>query len=422
MPSRPEQRSRRSYLAAPPLTQSENAAEAAEVIRESPGPEGIVLAGALRDLMLWVETPESERKAAFDPSGSVPRVEQIKAAGLDEDLWVPTLTLAGVVDDPCGANSRRLLYACQRVVSWAEERGRPATKLAFAQAAALLRPDDAKLALEVARLARELGDQARAESWFRHTVRLTRANDWETYVWAYVGLGVLYIRAGNLAGAQTVILRALKTATRHRLRPLAGIAHHHLFHLAAEAGRARTASEHVLAALNFYGPAHPRLPYLVSDLARFWLEIGQFRPSLALFEKVILVLTDTNEQAMVSANSTWAAALAADPETYERLRRRTIALVRDTEGRSYLDDTYAAIASADLLMNNWQRAAVAAEEAVRLAVAGGNVEVRYKAEGLRDLALAEQIPAHSPETAAAGFTRHAESLTGDLLNALAHMR
>jgi hypothetical protein len=71
----------------------------------------------------------------------------------------------------------------------------------------------------------------------RHTVQLDRKTDWETYVWAYVGLGVLYINAGNLAAASTVMSRALKTALRHRLRPLSDVAHHHLFHLAAEAGR-----------------------------------------------------------------------------------------------------------------------------------------------------------------------------------------
>lgn len=355
------------------------------MIRESPGPEGIVLAGALRDVMLWVETPASERKAAFEPSGSGRRVEQIKAARLDEDLWVPTLTLAGLVAEPCGADSRRLLYACQRVVSWAEERGRPATKLAFAQAAALLRPGDAKLALEVARLARELGEQARAESWFRHTVRLTRANDWETYVWAYVGLGVLYIRAGNLAGAQTVMLRALKTATRHRLRPLAGVAHHHLFHLTVEKGHLSEAYLHARAALGAYlVSSDPALAGLAADVGRFWMQVDEAGRALSLFEQAVPALSDPNVRAMVSANSAWAAATLDDRSQYEALRARTVELIDLAVGRTRLDEAYVLLAYADLRMDEWDRAHASAQHALRLSQATGNAEVRVRAESLRE--------------------------------------
>lgn len=419
MSSQPEQRGRRSYLSAPPLTQSEHVAEAAEVIRESPGSEGIVLAGALRDLMLWLDTPESDRQAAFDRDAPERRIGQIRVAGLDEGLWVPTLTLAGLTEDPCGVDRPRLLHACQRIIAWAEERGYPATKLAFTQAAALLRPRDANLALEVARLARELGDHPRAESWFRHTVRLTRANNWETYVWAYVGLGVLYIQTGNLFGAKTVIMRALKTATRHGLRPLAGVAHHELFHLAAEAGQTLSASEHILAALKFYGAGHPRLPYLVSDVGWFWLQMGQYTSASNLFERVLPVFTKTNERAMVSANSTWAASAGGDRDRYERLRTRTIEFIRDAQGRSHLDHAYAGLAYADLLMCEWERAAETADQALLLSLATGNAEVRFKAGAIRDNALAQQLPTnerHSPESAV--FARHTSSLASELVTML----
>ena len=419
MPSQPEQRSRRSYLSAPPLTQSEHTAEAAEVIREAPGPEGIVLAGALRDLMLWVDTPEADRDAAFGFDSSERRIGQIKVAGLDEGLWVPTLTLAGLTDNPSGTDGKRLVYACQRIIAWAEERGYPATKLAFTQAAALLRPRDANLALEVARLARELGEHPRAESWFRHTIRLTRANDWETYVWAYVGLGVLYIQTGNLFGAKTVIRRALKTAIRHRLRSLAGVAHHELFHLAAEAGQAHSASEHILAALNSYGAGHPRLPYLVSDVGWFWLQIGQYTSASNLFERVLPVFKKTNERAMVSANSTWAASAGGDRDQYERLRTRTLELIRDAQGRSHLDHAYAALGYADLLMCEWERAAETANHALLLSLATGNAEVRFKAGTIRDDALAQQLPTnerHRPDSVV--FARHTTSLASELVTML----
>jgi tetratricopeptide (TPR) repeat protein len=212
----PRHRPGRPYLSAPPLRQSDEAAEGAEVIRELPGSEGIVLAGALRDLTLWLDTPAHERAALFSSDAAARRSAQITLSGIEEALWVPVFTLSTIAEDPTHVAPSRLLYACRRVASWAEERGRPGTKLAFTQAAALLSPADAKLALDVAKLARDSGDHARAESWFRHTVRLARRDDWENYVWAYVGLGVLYIRIGNIPAATVVMQRALRTAERHR--------------------------------------------------------------------------------------------------------------------------------------------------------------------------------------------------------------
>lgn len=415
----PQQRLSRPHLAVPPLRQSEEAAEAADIIRELPGPDGIVVAGALRDLMLWLDTPASERGDLFVGGAGERRQTQIKRTELDGELWVPIFTLATLAEDPCGVSPSRLLYAVNRVAAWAGEQGKPATKLAFVQAAALLIPVDPKLALDVAKLARDIGEHARAESWFRHTVRLARKTDWETYVWAYVGLGVLYINAGNLAAASTVMARALKTALRHRLRPLSGVAHHHLFHLAAEAGRPRNAAEHVVSALNAYGPDHPRLPYLVSDVAWFWLQVGKPGPALALFERVHVVLTNPNERTMVSANSTWAAASAGDRVQYEYLRDRTVRLSQEAKGRTHLDHAYTALAYADVLMQEWERGAASATEALKLALATGNAEARFKAGVLRDCAFARQVPAPRLNAVEGeGFTRHTEKLAGELLTVL----
>jgi tetratricopeptide (TPR) repeat protein len=378
-----------------------------------------VIAGALRDLTLWLDTPVDERSALFAVDAAGRRSAQIMLSQIEEALWVPIFTLSTIAEDPVNVVPSRLLYACRRVASWAEERGRPATRLAFTQAAALLSTDDAKLALEVAKLARDTGDHARAESWFRHTVRLSRRTDWENYVWGYVGLGVLYISAGNLAAASTVMQRALRTAVRHRLRPLSGVAHHHLFHLAAEAGRARSAAEHVVAALEAYGPDHPRLPYLVSDVAWFWLQVGKPRPALRLFERVLLALANPNERTMVSANSTWAAAVAGERVQYQRMRERTLSLAKEAKGQAYLDHAYTALAYADIHMQEWERAADTANQALTLALATGNAEARYKAGVLRDSALAHALP--SPKLSiieSEGFTRHTERLAGELMNAL----
>lgn len=408
-----------AYRAAPPQTHSDAAPEGAEIIREVPGPAGVLLAGGLRDLMLWIESGEAGRGAAFGPDAPVRRRELLRRSELEQPLWMPVLTFALVAEEG-SVTVARLLDACRRVAHWAEEGGRPGTRLAFTQAAALLRPGDAPLAIEVAKLARELGQHGRAESWFRHAVRLTRNVDWESYVWAYVGLGVLYIRTGNLPAAGAVMLRALRTSLRRRLAPLAGVAHHHLFHLTTEAGRIRDAYGHVRAALECYGPDHPRLPVLVWDVGRFWLHIGRCERAIPLFETVLDTLSDANDRAVVSANATWAAAGAGDRARYAVFRERTLALVERAVGGQRIDEAFAALAYADLAMGEWALAAGAADEALARAAGTGNNEVRLRAALLRDHAregsavAAAAVPVREP----AGEWRHGETLAEELVGRL----
>jgi tetratricopeptide (TPR) repeat protein len=382
-----------------------------------------VLAGALRDLTLWLDTPAHERAALFSSDAAARRSAQITLSGIEEALWVPVFTLSTIAEDPTHVAPSRLLYACRRVASWAEERGRPGTKLAFTQAAALLSPADAKLALDVAKLARDSGDHARAESWFRHTVRLARRDDWENYVWAYVGLGVLYIRIGNIPAATVVMQRALRTAERHRLVSLIGVAHHHFFHLTAEKGDLTAAYQHVHAALDSYRQSDGTgLPDLAADVARFWLHIGKPGRALPLFESSLAALKNPNIRAMVSANSAWAAALIHDRSAYERIRNRTLKLIEAATGRARLDEAFTILSCADLEMAELERALSSAREALRLACATGNAEVRILAEDVRSRAssgTAAGPPHWSHIAEGAVVTRQAEHLAGDVLRALA---
>lgn len=337
--------------------------------------------------MLWFDTAEGQRGNVFLVSGSR-RTEHIALANLKEALATPLLLLNELTRDPTSsACSGLALQACRLVMKWAEQEGCPATRLAFTQAAAFLDPANPPLALEVGRLARELGEHARAESWFRHAIHLSRAADRETYVWAYVGLGTLYIRAGNLPAATHVMTRALRAAERNRLRPLAGVAHHHMFHLTTESGRITDAYRHVRAAFDYYDAGHPRLPYLFSDVGRFWLHIGQAHRAIPLFEFAIAhLLQKANERAMVSGNSTWAAAECADLDRYESFRSRTLTLINAADHRAHLEDAWFGIAYADLLLGQWERALTSAANAASVASAVGNADTRFRAEELKDAA------------------------------------
>jgi tetratricopeptide (TPR) repeat protein len=340
--------------------------------------------------MLWLASSPADRGALFS-AGARERVQSEALAG-SEGLREHAAVLEHVVLHPEAVDLGALRDACRGVAGWAAEVGAPATRLAFLQSAALASPGDASLACEVGRIARDLGDHARGESWFRHAVRIARKDDWTSYVWSYVGLGVLYIRTGNLPAARAVMMRALRTARRHRLEELAGVAHHHLFHLTTEAGRLSDAYEHAWAALEAYGPDHARLPMLASDVGRFWLHVGAYERAYGVFTKTLLTLPKPNDQAMVSALRTWAAAGSGDSTRYATSRAETAELLLTVDGRELLEDTYTALAYADLAQCQWESARMAAAEAIRLATASGNNEARIRAEDLLTLAVGNQSP------------------------------
>lgn len=409
----------RSYLAAPPLLQAGDAAEGTEILEELPGPTGLLLRAALRDLMLWIETPERERRDLFESSSGLRRREQIRAADLDPDLWTPLLTLAALTDDPVGVDRVRPAHACASLARWAAAHRRAGTRLAFTQASALMRPSDAALALEVARLARDRGQRARAESWFRHAVVIARGSDWESYVWAFVGLGVLYLQCGNWPAARIVMTRALQSARRRGLRPLEGVTHHHLFHLSAEANRIPEAYQHVREALAAYGTDNPGLLGLVADVGRFWLHLGNFERSLPMFEQARECITDPNIRAMVAANVVRAAACLGDRGRYEHARGIAVDLIRKAPGPERLADAYEALAHGDLSMEEWTRAEAAAREALSFATATGNAEIRLISEvQLECAATGHRFSAQLKGTETPGVARQADRLAEDLTRAV----
>lgn len=416
-PTRNASRARYGYRTAPPLTHGSESAEGAEIVGEIPGADGVLLASALRDVMLLVETAAGPPAERDQKSGADCREDQVRCVH-DMDIAAPLIILA-MNRDPGTADFRRVLYACRRIATWAEERGAPATRLAFTQACALADPGDTTSALTVARLARELGQQARAESWFRHTIRISRGRDWERYVWAYVGLGVLYIRSGNLPAAQAMMGRALRTAEHKRLRHLAGVAHHHLFHLATEAGRIRDAYTHVRRALEAYRGGYEALPGLASDLGRFWLALGEPGRALPLFEQAQVVIADPNVRAMVTANIARAAADLRITERYERARRDALELVAGAPGRARIGETYASLAYADLALGEWLRAEAMARAALNIAAAAGEAEVRTIAESQIEAARAGRVARDYPDaTEGPVLAREAERLAVDLAHAL----
>ncbi|HEX5725130.1 MAG TPA: tetratricopeptide repeat protein, partial [Longimicrobiaceae bacterium] len=313
--TRPSARSR-PMRAVPPLTATEGEAEGSALLREVGGALGVLLWGALRDVMLWIGTAPEERGALFGPGAAGARAREVEAGLREPELIGPLLTLLLLVEQPAQVDPARVLHACRRVAAWAADRGHTATRLAFTQVVALAARDDARAAIDTARLARQLGEYPRAETWFRATIHRARHRDWESYVWAYIGLAVLYRATGNIAAALSVARRALAGARRRRLHGLRGVALHHLFALAIESPEHGRAYDYAWAAFEAYGDDHPRLPLLANDVATWWADHGQFARALPVFEAVLPRVDDPAERALVASNLARAAAGTGDLARY----------------------------------------------------------------------------------------------------------
>jgi len=347
------------------------------------------------------------------------RAARIEEAGLEEELRGSLLALAGVTAlDTRKLDEAEVGAACLAVARYAEERGAPATRLAFMEVAAVAMPDDARLAFEVGKLARDSADYAAGEAWFRKAIKAAiHAKDRETYIWAFLGLAILYMRLGNYPASRAVTNRALRAARHHRLRGMAGRAYHHLFILEAESERSREAYEHAYSALQAYGREHPRLNALAHDVAWYWVCHGAYVRALPILEAVAPHVSDPSEQPLVFANLAWAAAGSGEYLRYEQTRRHALELLNQPCGRRRFTAVLATLACADASAGNVELAEKTAESALSLALRMGDVDAWTLAErGLKqarsrskDEFFVEEMPV---------LARRADRLAGDLIRSL----
>jgi hypothetical protein len=398
----------------PSLPTHLDAAEGADLLGELPGASGVLLWGALRDFMLWVETPAGARASLFEPGAGELRRRELAAFAPEQELWAPLLTLAQMADAPARADAARLVYAVRTIARWAERAGAPATRLAFTRAAALALPQEAAMALETGRLARDLVHHAEAESWFRRGIRLSRGRDWESYAWGFIGLGVLYIRAGNFPAGRAVVGRALRAARKRRLPGIAGSAHHHLFTLCVEAGRMEEAYAHARDAVRLYGDGHPRIPALAHDLGCFWAEQGRFARALSIFEASLPCFADPSLRLLALSNYARASAGAGDRARYEAARADAAELAASPRCGDVAAESLLVVAQGDASLGEWARAEDAARQALEIAVRRGEARTQLGAEAHLEAARHERAVEGARRLAAETpvLARQAEALAG----------
>jgi tetratricopeptide (TPR) repeat protein len=309
----------------PPLMEGNEPFEGGEILDELDGELGALLWNSLRSVTLWARATPSRRGQMAAPDAAARRAEELARVAMPEAVAGPLATLARVLSEPASVESSGIAAACRAVAEWANAQGMLGTALAFLQAAALARPDDANLSYAVGRMARRHGEPTRAESWLQYAIaQARRNNDWEVYTLVYAGLGNLYAERGNLPAGKRALIRALRSAQRHGFRRLEGETLHDLFGVSAAGGNLREAEQYAAETLKVYGPGHRRLPYLAQDLAFFWVERGLHGPALAIVRKLRPLIQGFPERMLLLSNMARAAGAESERAEFEDAMRETL--------------------------------------------------------------------------------------------------
>lgn len=411
----------RSYRPLPAVLGTDGEWEGGAILREITSPTGLLLFRTLRDVMLWLMLPPSGRREAFSGTAQKLRRLHVEYRDVPQELQEPV----GKLVEACyhEAAQEEICVACLIVAEWARDNGTREAELGFRQAAALARASDSALSLATAKLARDLSHLRRAETWFRRAIKVARlSKDWDTYIRAYLGLGLMYSRAGNGPAARAVMERALIAARRWRLRPLAGEAHHEIFHLWADLGDLRRAYEHAKSARTCYGDAHPLLIRLAADLGVLSVKVGAPARAIPLFQSLLPRMPDPADTTMLHAYLARAAAESHNRSLYEAMRQDFDRSVCETRNLWRTAECHAIIARADLAMCEWDRAREQAAITLRLAEQISYREYQVEAETILEAIASattstgqrmNTLPSETP-----GVARIANDLADELCHAV----
>lgn len=290
----------------------------AVVLHEAPEAFALHVFRALRLAFAWAAGPDVSG-ALFDAEDvGAWEADVLRAQGIDPALWAPVSVIAGELARPAEVDPERLAYACLAVTDWALGCDAHGTGVMFAEAAAVVWPNNARIAWIVGKLYREQRQFSRAESWLRRASRIAvQAGDWELHAQAINSLGNLKVHVGDLAAGQELLLAAARVARRKQLREREAMVLHDLFVLCTYAGRFEEADTHAQRAFEAYGPDHPNAVHLAFDVSHLCARQGQFTRALQVLEPLRDRFSDPERRLRVLASIARAAGEAGDSDAFQ---------------------------------------------------------------------------------------------------------
>lgn len=246
------------------------------ILGEVPGELGLLLWGTARDVALWGGSPPGERGKLFADGSGDGRLTGLVATEIPPAISASVDTVHGMLTLGARADASILCICCLEVAAWAHGGGLAETAIAFAQAGALAAPEFGEAALHTGIYALRAGQVARAGTWLRRAVGVSRRErNRPAYAAALVELGALYEGGGRAEQAERFFRHGFRAAKRYGARSARMRAAHGLFRLARARGDAASAAQFALAAQSVYESDAGGGPALLLDLARFWTDEGQ---------------------------------------------------------------------------------------------------------------------------------------------------
>jgi tetratricopeptide (TPR) repeat protein len=378
----PRGRGRRLWRIPPALPREpeDRNLDALPVLTENTGDGGVLLWLAVRDVILWASTPPERRARLFAPGAAQRRREMADGTELAPELDWSLRSLNRVVIDPGDADPESVCLSCVHISHWADGRGAGGTALWFAQAAVLVDPTSAQLAVDVGRLAGRLGRPFQAETWLRRSIAIARrSGEWRVYAIAFVGLGDILLARGDRDKARLAYMRAVRVARRNGLAEEQRYARIGLMSLALHEGdylEAAVLATHIRRAWNSDDPEYPTFALNSAELK---LREGGAAEAASILKALILRPLEPLQRLRTASLLAHAAACTGEKPTMVAAWDETERLIR---GRG--EDRASAVALLDL-----SRAAEAAgfhRKAVELAARAEEIAIEHADPGVANAA------------------------------------
>lgn len=259
--------------------------------------------------------------------------------------------------------------ALMHLATWAEKVAAYRTALALYQVAEEADSDNPHYAYHVGRMARKLALYDAAEAWLKWANWIARARRrWEVAALCTSGLGNLHRQRGNLPLATRYHELTRRIARRHNLRTLEGDALYDLAGMSFDFGNTRQGLEYTRQALKAYGPGHGRVYRLAKDVAWMCMDtFGQFESAAHVFTALLDYVWEPEYRVLLFASLARAAAGAGWREAYEAMWIETWSAVRHQPVQNGHAAALTQLALGAGNLGHWERAELAASEALGIA-------------------------------------------------------
>lgn len=396
-----------------PLTIPGGEVAGTEIVRELPAELALSVWQTLRSVLMWAAELPGHRSDLFEPRAMQDWEAELLEGTFDADLRDPLAVIVGELAAPQAADAEHLAHACLCVTEWGLAHNATRTALAYAEAAALCRPDHPRYAWMAGRMLRTHGYLREAEEWIRRGVRVAgTTGDWEAQVLGLNSLGNVLYDIGKYREAQRSQIQALRGVRKHALRDREGEVLHDLFVATAYVGELDEAEEYARAALDSYGPEHHRLAALAYDVTFLWMKRGEFSRALSVLVELSDHFREPHERVVVCASTARAAAACGAEDIHARFSSEAASLATESQTGRGVPYALYELGLAASSVGHWEAAQQFLVRAECAARTRGEADVVVKAEG----ALLAVRAHRSAEPTEAAIARERSQRVGEALS------